>query len=46
MMNRWKHTMITTATSVTHLFVENSRVSGARISTTLPGPCAMNDGEV
>ena len=38
--------MIATATTVSHGHGENSRISGATISTTVPGTCAMNVGEL
>ena len=41
MMNRWNATMIATAITVSHGQGENNRASGATISTTVPGPCAM-----
>ena len=36
MMNKWKHTMSTTAAAVSGLLVENSSTSGAAISTVVP----------
>ena len=41
MMNRWNATMIATAITVSHGHGESNRVSGATISTTVPGTCAM-----
>src|SRR5260370_26478365 len=41
MMNRWKPTMNSAATSVTHVLVEKNRTSGAMISTVEPLTCAM-----
>ncbi len=41
MMNRWKPTINSAATSVTHLLVEKNRTSGAAISTVVPLTCAM-----
>lgn len=40
-MNRWKHTMRTAAPIERWMLVENSRTSGATISTRVPRTCAM-----